>query len=198
MKTRFLIITVLMLAFSGSIFSQEKKDTDSKRMKPALLVIDIQNAFLPMVEEREKGTAFYMTNTMIDLFRKEGYPVIVISHSDPENGPARDSEGFKFSEEIKILPSDPMVVKQHASGFKDTDLGKILKERNINTVFITGLSAVGCALATYIEAGDLGYNRFFVKYSLMSHSTEYTRDIEDIFSALDYETVKVMLENSVK
>jgi hypothetical protein len=60
------------------------------------------------------------------------------------------------------------------------------------------LSAVGCALGTYIEAGDLGYNNFFVKNALMSHKTEYIREIEDIFAALNYDTIKVMLENAVK
>ncbi len=193
-----LLFTLISLVFCSNILSQDKKDTDSKRMRPALFVMDLQNAWMPMVEEREKKTALYMTNAVIDLFREQGYPVILIYHSDPEYGPKPESDGFKFPEEVKILPADPVVVKHHASGFKDTDLEKILKERNVNTVFITGMSAVGCALATYMEAGDLGYNTFFVKHALMSHKSEYTSNIEGMFDALSYESIKVMLDNAVK
>ncbi|MCX6246721.1 MAG: isochorismatase family protein [Bacteroidetes bacterium] len=193
-----LLFALFLLVVAGSTFAQGSADPGSKRMRPALLVIDIQNEFLPMVQDKEKENALFMINAMIGLFRQEGFPVVRVYHSDPLRGPKEGTEGFNFPKTTMVLPEDPMVIKQHGSGFKETGLDKILKDRNVNTVFITGLSAVGCALATYIEAGDLGYNNFFVKNSLMSHNSEYTRQIEDIFAALNYDTVKIMLENAVK
>ena len=187
-----------MLSFAINIFSQEKTDADSKRMRPALIVMDVQNVYLPMMDETDRENGPMMINYMIDLFRKEGYPIITIYHQNLTDGPAPGSEEFKFPETIKVLPTDPVVIKHKASGFKDTDLDKMLREKGVNTVFITGLSAVGCALATYIEAGDLGYDTFFVRHSLLSHNHEYTQNIETIFGAVGYNVVKTMLQNAVK
>jgi len=193
-----LLFTLLLMTLSVNLFSQEKTDSDSKRMKPALIVMDIQNAYLPMMDEADQKMGPVMINYMIDLFRTGGYPIITIYHQDLNQGPEPGTEGFKFPDTIKILTTDPVVIKHRASGFKETDLDKILKEKGINTLFITGLSAVGCALATYIEAGDLGYNTFFVKYSLLSHDHDYTKKIEEMFGAVNYDVVRTMLDNAVK
>jgi nicotinamidase-related amidase len=197
MKKRILI-TFLLLASAGSILAQDKTDSDSKRMRPALLVVDIQNAFLPMMPEEQKTDALRMINYMIALFREEGYPIVRVYHSDPLSGPKEGTEEFKFPSTTMIQPDDPMVIKHHGSGFKDTDLDKILKERKVNTVFICGLSAIACALATYMEAGDLGYDNFFVKYGLISMDPEHTKKIEEIYSALNYDTIRIMLQNALK
>ena len=76
------------------------------------------------------------------------------------------------------------------------DVMKILKEKNCNTLFLCGLSSVGCVLATYFGAADLDYKAFMLKNSLMSHDSDYTRSIEDIFGAINYQVVKVLLENA--
>ena len=193
----YFIALVTALFLTGPVPAQQEAKSGSSGLRPALLVIDIQNAYLPMVEEREREVALYVINAVIDLFRKMNYPVIRIYHSDISEGPEPGSQDFEFTESVKIRPDDPMVIKHYASGFKKTDLEKILKEKNVNTVFVCGLSAVGCALATYIEAGDLDYNAFIVKNALMSHNSGYTQNIEEMFNALGYTAIKVMLENAI-
>jgi nicotinamidase-related amidase len=190
---------ILISLFSiGNCFAQQINDQKSNRMKPALLVIDIQNAFLPMVPDHEKEVGMYMINALIDLFRKDGFPIIRVYHQDLVAGPKTDTEAFEFPKTVQIKTDDPKIIKHYGDGFNKTDLDKILKEKGCNTVFLCGLSAVGCVLATSIGAENHDYKAFFVKDAIMSHNSTYTDDIEDIFGAINYDVVKIMLENSEK
>jgi hypothetical protein len=54
---KMILFTFLLLASAGSLLAQDKTDPDSKRMRPALIVVDIQNAFLPMMPEEQKTDA---------------------------------------------------------------------------------------------------------------------------------------------
>ncbi len=196
---RILSAVILISLFSiGGCYSQDNNVQKSKRMKPALLVIDIQNAYLSMIPDRDKEVGMYMINAMIDLFRKNGFPIIRVYHQDLVEGPKTDSEAFEFPTTVQIKPEDPKVIKHYGDGFNKTDLDKILKEKDCNTVFLCGLSAIGCVLSTYIGANNHDYNAFFIKDAIMSHNSTYTDNIEEIFGAINYEVVKIMLENSEK
>jgi nicotinamidase-related amidase len=143
-----------------------------------------------------KGIAMYFINEYISLFRKKDLPIICVYHTGPEWGPHPDSLNFQYPENIKIEPDDPMVIKNYSSSFKKTDLDKMLKERNCNTIFLCGLSSVGCVIATYFAARDLDYNVFLLKDAIMSHDSTYTDNIEIIFDAIAYDAVKYMLDQT--
>ena len=171
---------------------------EAKRLRPALLVIDIQNAFLPLMDEADKGVGMYMINGAIELFRLAGFPVIRIYHTDPGSGPAQGTPEFEFPASALVKPEDPMVVKNYANGFKKTSLDALLKEKGVNTVFLCGLSAVGCVLATYHGALDLDYRAFMVKDALISHNASLTKAVQEICASVGYEALQVMLENAQK
>jgi nicotinamidase-related amidase len=139
-------------------------------------------------------------NMYINFFRKNGFPIIRIYHSDLKYGygPKEGSEEFEFPKSVLIKPDDPKVIKHYGDAFNKTELDKILKEKKVNTIFLCGLSAVGCVLATYIGAEDHDYSAFFLKDAVISHKAAYTKNIEDIFDALGYEAVNVMLDNAEK
>jgi nicotinamidase-related amidase len=186
----FLIALSPFLLFSWSSLAQEKK---SEPIKPALIIIDVQNAFLPIVEEREKTVATYMINAYIDMFRKHGLPIILVYHMSDEYGVVPGTPGFEFGDAF-VLPAEvTKVTKTYPNAFTKTDLDKILKEKEINTLFLCGLSSVGCVLATWFGAKDYDYKAFLLKSSLMSHDAQYTKQIETIFGALDDEAVGVMI-----
>lgn len=192
---RFIIFFILTLFITHGVFAQ-KTGNKEKEIKPALLVMDIQNQYLPMMDKEEMDLALEYINAYIALFREYGYPVIRIYHTDKERGPHPDSLGFQFPENINILDSDPRVVKNYPSAFTKTDLQKILDEEGCNTIFICGISAVGCALATYMAANDYEYYAFFIKNGIASHNAEYTDYIEEIFGAVSYKITKVLLEST--
>ncbi len=193
-----MILAFLLMASSGHAFSQETKEQDKSLIKPALLVIDIQNVYLQMVPEREKEVALYYINGLIELFRKHGYPVIRIYHHDKESGPAPGTELFEFPASVLIKTDDPKIIKTYGDGFNKTDLDKVIKEQGSNTLFLCGLSAVGCVLATWIGAQNHDYKAFMVKDAIMSHNSDYTNNVEDMFDAVSYDVVKLILESADK
>jgi nicotinamidase-related amidase len=198
MKKSAIIMTILFMIVSGKSFSQDQKEQTKAQIKPALLIIDIQNVYLSMVPEREKEVAMTYINGLIELFRSNGYPIIRIYHLDKESGPKPGSEQFEYPTSVLIKDEDAKVIKTYADGFNKTDLDKIIKENGSNTLFLCGLSAVGCVLATWIGAQDRDYKAFMVKNAIMSHNSDYTKNVEDMFDAVSYDVVQLILENSEK
>jgi len=181
---------VLLGVFSCAYGAEEKVE---RNLKPALLVIDIQNEYLPYMADEEKEYALYMINAVISLFREHDLPVVRVYHTDPESGPAPDSEGFQFPSSVNIEDGDPKIIKNYPNAFTKTDLETILRDMECNTLFLCGLSAVGCVLATYNGAIDRDFDVFLVKNALMSHNARYTDFVEQIFDTVSYKTLTVML-----
>lgn len=192
MKTFYVILVVALLAIP--LLAQEETN-EVKVMKPALLVIDIQNQYKDFIPEREREMGIMMMNISIYLFRQHNLPVIRVYNSDAEWGvPEPGTDEFQFWEEVSIDSSDAMVLKHYPDAFKKTDLDKILNEKGINTIFLTGLSAVGCVLATYHGAKDRDYNTFLIKDAIMSHEKKFTDVIEEAYRAISWDTMKFMLD----
>lgn len=170
--------------------------TENKiKIKPALLIIDVQNRYLSIVPPGEKELAFFFINLLIDLFRQNGFPVIRIYHSNKDKGAVPDTEEFEYPEKIKIKPDDIQIIKTYSDSFNKTDLDLILKEEGCNTLFLCGLSAVGCVLATKTGAQNHDYKAFIVKDAMMSHNSGYTKNVEIMFDAISYDAVKLILDN---
>jgi len=188
---KLLSILVLSLTISTLLSAQEKT---KEPIKPALLVIDIQNKFLPWMDEKDRETGMMYIKGYIEVFRKQGLPIIRIHHSDPTEGPFPGTPEFEFPDDIGISKDDPMIVKTYGNSFTKTDLDKILKEKGVNTLFLCGLSSVGCVLATYIGAQDHDYKVFLLKDAIFSHNAEYTGQIESIFGAVSWEVVELLIQ----
>jgi nicotinamidase-related amidase len=199
MKKRIYLVSliIMLVIISGKSFSQEQKEQKTQ-LKPALLVIDIQNAFLQMIPEREREVGMANINSYIELFRSHGYPVIRIYHFSKEYGPQLGSEQFEFPASVLIKPEDSKIIKTYPDGFNKTDLDKVIREKGSNSLFLCGLSAVGCVLATWFGAQNHDYKAFLIKDAIMSHNSEYTNKIEEIFDAVNYDVVSLILENCGK
>jgi nicotinamidase-related amidase len=194
MRTRFIstMLTLLLGSIALNSFSQET----AAPLKPALLVIDIQNAFLQSVKEADREPAMMNINYYIAQFRNHGCPVILVYHHGEEYGVRPGTDLFEFPSSVMINADDPKVIKTYPDGFNKTDLDKVIKELGCNVLFLTGLSAVGCVLATYMGAMNHDYKAFMVKDAIMSHNTEYTRKIEEIFGAVSPDVVTLVLESA--
>jgi len=193
---QFICLVILMM-IPGTLLSQDKQEQKAP-IKPALVVIDIQNAFLPSIPDKDKETAMEYINYYIQLFRSQGYPVIRVYHQSEEYGVLPGTDQFEFPSSVLIKPEDPKVIKTYPDGFNKTDLDKVIKESGSNTLFLCGLSAVGCVLATWIGAANNDYKAFLLKDAIMSHNSEYTDNIEVMFDAVNYDVVKLILDNSAK
>ena len=195
MKKLTTLLAIMLMVISIQSYSQEQTKKPKEQIKPALLVIDIQTAFMPMMSS-DKEMAMEYINALIDLFRKHGYPVIRVYHTSAEYGVTPGTDSFEFPSTVKILPTDPKVVKTYADGFNKTDLDKVIKETGSNTLFLCGLSATGCVLATWNGAQNHDYKAFLVKNAIISHNADYTNQVEEIFDAVSYDLVQLLIENS--
>ncbi len=170
--------------------------SQKSKIKPALLVIDIQNFSLKFIPEEDKKSALKMINLYIDMFRKHKFPVIRIYHVSEKHGLKEGNEDFEFTKTASIKTEDPKIVKTYPDSFNKTDLDKLLKEKGCNTLFLCGLSSVGCVLATWLGAFNHDYKAFLVKDAIMSHKKDYTTNVEIMFDAVGYDMIQFILENA--
>ncbi len=198
MKKPIVLLVLFALFVQTHLFAQENKEAAKTQIKAALLVIDIQNAYLPMVPDRDKEVAMYYIENLISLFRAHNCPVIRIYQLDTSSGAVPGKDLFEFPATVPVKTTDPKIIKTYGDGFNKTELDKVLKEKGCNTVFLCGLSAVGCVLATWIGAQDHDYNAYMIKTAIMSHNSVYTKQVEDMFDAVSYDIVKLLLETSDK
>ena len=198
MKNRLYALSVVFILLISWFASQAQEKQVEKIMKPAILVIDIQNKYLTYMDEKDTKNNLEMINWAILIFRQHGYPVIRVYHTDPNWGPDPDSEDFQFPSTIQIQDDDIQIIKNFPNAFKKTELEKVLKERNCNTLFLCGLSAVGCVLATYQDGLNRDYNVFMLKDALISHNSIYTDMVEDISETVSLQTLQFMLEHMKK
>jgi nicotinamidase-related amidase len=186
-----LIYMTVVLALSCLTVNSQ---TEKKEMKPALLVIDVQQAFLPYMSKTDKDMAIEMMNWAIGPFRKHNLPVIRVYHQSDEWGVKPGAPEFEFEPSVQIAETDPKIIKTYPSAFTKTDLDNLLKEKGINTLFLCGLSSTGCVLSTYFDAGSHDYKAFMLKDAMIGPKESYTDAIEDMFSAIDLETAGYMLD----
>lgn len=188
------VVVIALACLAPAVLAADGAPAAVAPGRPALVVMDVQNAFMPMMDAADTGMGVVMINATIEVFRSHDLPVIRVYHTDPTRGPQQGTEAFDFPDAVGVRDSDPMVVKHQASAFNGTELDRVLREQGVDTVFLSGLSAVGCVLATYFDADRLGYRVFMVRNGLMSHKAALTESVEEMTSAVGYEAISYMLD----
>ena len=164
-------------------------------MKPALLVIDVQNIWLNSSPSLKAclDSRIDAINSAIALFRKKGLPIIRVHHVDKGEGPAPGTEGFEFHPSIATVDHDVQVIKNYPDAFNRTYLASILEKENIDVVVLCGLSATCCVAATYFGAQDHDLHPFFLRDGVAAGSEEHIRFAEEIFETMSVAALTVAL-----
>jgi len=164
-------------------------------MKPALLVIDIQNEFFDISQACSDSlkSAIEYINAAIDLFREKNLPIVVIQHKDEEQGLVPDKPGFDVPESVRLKPQDIHIVKTYGNSFTKTGLAEKLRELQVDTVIVTGFCAEYCVLSTYRGAQDFDFTPIILKGSLASENAEHIRFVEEITEIVSYGALKTLL-----
>ncbi|HXK36273.1 MAG TPA: isochorismatase family cysteine hydrolase [Candidatus Paceibacterota bacterium] len=159
-------------------------------MKPALIVLDIQNIWLDDNADLKKSVEKRLDaiNGAIGWFRRNKHPIVVVYHEDKEMGLLPGIKPFEFPPEVEVEETDLKVSKHYPSAFGKTELGAILRKKGCDTVLIAGLSASGCVLATYFGAMDYDLKPYLVQNGVASHSEDHVRYAEDLCSTLAVDT----------
>ena len=195
MKNLLTVTVICFCMFSSNLLAQERalNEEDIKKLSPALLVIDIQNDYLPHMSETDRKSAMDTINKAIVIFHQKKLPVIRIYHDEEGIGPHPGSEGFEYPKSVMVSMSDPKVIKHYPNAFNKTCLDSLLKQLGVNTLILCGLSATGCVLGTYFGGIDHDYTTLMLKDGLISPDSEQTAVISKISAGLDYSGLKSML-----
>ena len=139
----------------------------------ALIVVDLQNDFLPGGTLAVSGgdEVVPVLNRYIEAFAKRNLPVVATRDWHPPDhcsfeawgGPwpphcVADSEGAGFAPGLK-LPDETLIIskatERHAeaySGFQGTDLADRLRALGVRRLFVGGLATDYCVEATALDA----------------------------------------------
>ncbi len=164
-------------------------------MKPALLVIDIQNKFFSLNQACSDSltSAIECINAAIDFFRERNLPIVIIQHKSEEEGLEPGKSGFDVPESVKLGPKDVRIVKTYSNSFTKTGLAEKLRELEVDTVIVTGFCAEYCVLSTYRGAQDFDLTPILLKGSLASDNAEHIRFVEEISEIISFGALKTLL-----
>ena len=164
-------------------------------MKPALLVIDVQNEYFELNQGCSDSlkSAIEYINAAIDLFRKKNLPIVVIQHKNEDRGFAPGKPGFDVSQSVKLEPQDLRIVKTYSNSFTKTGLAEKLREFAVDTVIVTGFCAEFCVLSTYRGALDFDFKAIILKGSLASDNAEHIRFVEEISETISFGALETLL-----
>ena len=144
----------------------------------ALLVIDVQNGIVNFGNFEEE--LLLMENVIKD-FKSNGRPVIFIRHLDEkEESPLyKGFAGSELHESIKEY-ADYVIEKQTPSSFFNTNLSTVLKELEVQQLFITGFNTEYCCMFTAIAAFDRGFKVSFIENATGTVNTEETYEMKGL------------------
>jgi nicotinamidase-related amidase len=141
--------------------------------RPALIIVDVINGFTdpncPLGSDADSVVA--ANCTLLDRFHAQQLPVYVttvVYHNDSDASVFRDrlpalnvlsagSHWVEFDSRLQLSESDQRIEKTHASAFHGTHLDERLKERNVDSLVVTGLTTSGCVRATAVDGLQYNY-----------------------------------------
>ena len=135
-------------------------------MNRVLLVIDVQNEYLS-----GKLPIQYPPNSLdnilkaVDIANQHNIPVILIQHASPQENALifrKGSKEWEISEGLLSKKHSHIIEKNLPSSFKNTNLEKVLRDMEIDTVTIAGYMSQMCCDTTAREAMHMGYSVEFL------------------------------------
>jgi nicotinate phosphoribosyltransferase len=156
----------------------------SLRQGDALVVVDVQNDFLPggALPVPHGDEVIPALNRYIALFERRGLPIYATRDWHPadhcsfrsQGGPWPEhcvtfSHGAQHAPNLKLLRSVQVISKPSGrevetySGFDGTDFEQQLRESGVSRLFIGGLATDYCVLYTVLGARKRGFEVYFLR-----------------------------------
>ncbi|MGN7941697.1 cysteine hydrolase family protein [Virgibacillus sp. 6R] len=131
----------------------------------ALIIVDVQKAFDDNKwGERNNPNAEENIRRILQLWREKGWTVIHIQHTsdNPHSLFYPKNKGFAIKEIVQPIDEEVIITKKVNSSFIHTNLEEFLKEKDITTVVITGLTTPHCVSTTTRMSGNLGFDTYLI------------------------------------
>ncbi|MBI6855938.1 cysteine hydrolase [Pseudomonas cichorii] len=131
-------------------------------MKRGLVVVDLQNEYLPTGKLPLDGIVDAVANAerVISHSRDTGTPVFHIRHESNDEGVpifVKGSNGAQIQPAVAPVGDEPVIVKAHINAFRGTDLKKQLEAADIEELVVIGAMSHMCIDAVVRAAVDMGY-----------------------------------------
>jgi len=132
-------------------------------MTTTLLLIDLQNDYFPGGKYPlwNADAPLAATEAAIARARQEGIGIVHVQHVSGAKAPffAPGSDGVRIHPRIlAAAPEAPVVVKQHADAFHQTDLAAVLAERNVGRLLLAGMMTQNCITHTALSKAAERYD----------------------------------------
>lgn len=165
-------------------------------MKPALLVIDVQERFFEISPETAASlrAAIWFINQALALFRERALPIVVVQHVDPAEGLVPGAPGFEVSPALDLRPEDTRVLKTYGNAFNKTDLEAILRGAGVDTVVLSGFAAEYCVTSTFRGALDRDFTAVTLRSALAGVNPADIPVIERINDSVSLRFLKKAIE----
>jgi nicotinamidase-related amidase len=133
----------------------------------ALIVIDVQNEYVTgnfRIEYPPVASSLPNIAKAIDAANANGVPVVLVKHVLPADAPifAEGSVGAELHPSVANRPHDRVITKVLPSVFSGAGFEDWLKERQIDTLTVTGYMTQNCNDSTMREAMHKGYSVEFL------------------------------------
>ena len=139
-------------------------------MNTALLVIDVQKGMMPHVYKADD----FKNNLLllIEKARENNIPIFYfqfidnpkdINRFDSKFWMKRGTKEAELIDEMEVKKGDFIFEKENYSAFSVKDLDKILKKKNIETLWLSGLVSHVCVQSTSDAAKEKGYEVIVIK-----------------------------------
>ncbi|NHM30857.1 cysteine hydrolase [Bacillus sp. C11] len=145
---------------------------------PALMVLDVQKGFDdPNWGKRNNPQAEENILRLLTAWRQKNWPILYSQHlSLLPKSPLyhKNKTGIHFKEVIQPLEGEKVFPKNVNSAFIGTKLEFYLRDQQIKTVVITGLSTQHCVSTTTRMSGNLGFDTYLISDAIAAFEiTDY-------------------------
>lgn len=124
------------------------------RTNTALIVVDAQNGVVSGAHQRDLVVA--NIRALVDKARDAGVSLVWVQHSG--EGLVKDSDGWQLVPELSREDAEPLVHKQYADAFEDTDLEDVLADAGVGRMIIAGAQTDECIRSTIHGGLVRGYD----------------------------------------
>lgn len=147
------------------------------KKNPALLLVDIQKAFLEKDYPgliRNNEHAEFICGKILKKWRTLDLPIIHVRHSstNPESKLHKSRPGFEFNDYVTPLETEMVLTKEVNSAFIGTNLENILIKSHVDTLVIVGMTTNHCISTTVRMSGNLGFDTYLISDSTACYNTK--------------------------
>jgi nicotinamidase-related amidase len=159
-----------------------------------LIIVDVQQGFSN--HNRYNPNAEANVGRLLAHWRATNRPLYHIQHhsTEPDSPLRPDQPGVNFQPIAEPQPGEPVIIKHVNSAFIGTNLEQRLRDAEIDTLVICGLTTEHCVSTTVRMAGNLGF-RVFLAGDATAAFAKTSHDGTHIPAQQVYQTALANLHN---